>query len=149
MADSTPAAEALTAATTSPALLQLAATVEALAVQWFQPLNVVLVVGIVMFARFMHKANQRADFSLVDALRGPDGKASMKLVGYVVALILGSWALMNCATSWQTQPNQFVEVFGIYLIALVAPKILAEYIQAKYRGTGKEEDRRKDDDHRP
>jgi len=148
MADSTPAAEALTAATTSPALLQLAATAEALAVQWFQPLNVVLLIGIVMFARFMHRANQRNDFSLVDALRGPDGKASMKLVGYVVALILGSWALMNCATSWQTQPNQFVEVFGIYLIALVAPKILAEYIQAKY-GQRKDGDERRPDERRP
>src|SRR5712675_1758273 len=97
----------------------LVAAVEALAVQWFQPLNVVLVVGVVMFARFMHRANQRTDFSLVDALRGPDSKASMKLLGYVVALILGSWALMNCATNWQTQPVQFVEVFAIYMIVLV------------------------------
>jgi hypothetical protein len=61
----------------------LAAALEALTVEWFQPLNVVLVIGIIMFARFMHKANQRPDFNLVDALRGPDGKASMKLVGYV------------------------------------------------------------------
>jgi hypothetical protein len=110
----------------------LAAALEALTVEWFQPLNVVLVIGIIMFARFMHKANQRPDFNLVDALRGPDGKASMKLVGYVVALILGSWALMNCATNWQAQPNQFVEVFGLYMVILVAPKIAAEWIQAKY-----------------
>lgn len=119
----------------------IALAAEALAIQWFQPLNVVLLVGIVMFARFMHKANQRADFSLVDALRGPDGKASMKLVGYVVALILGSWALMNCATSWQAQPQQFVEVFALYMIVLVAPKILAEWVQAKYNP-------KRDDDHR-
>ena len=121
----------------------VAAAFEALAVQWFQPLNVVLVVGIVMFARFMHKANQRTDFNLVDALRGPDGTASMKLVGYVVALILGSWALMNCATSWQTQPVQFVEVFAIYMVVLVAPKIAAEWIQAKYNP------KRDDDKDRP
>jgi hypothetical protein len=105
-------------------------------------LNVVLVIGIIMFARFMHKANQRPDFNLVDALRGPDGKASMKLVGYVVALILGSWALMNCATNWQAQPNQFVEVFGLYMVILVAPKIAAEWIQAKYNP--KRDDRDKD-----
>jgi hypothetical protein len=121
----------------------VAAAFEALAVQWFQPLNVVLVVGIVMFARFMHKANQRTDFNLVDALRGPDGTASMKLVGYVVALILGSWALMNCATSWQQQPVQFVEVFAIYMVVLVAPKIAAEWIQAKYNP------KRDDDKDRP
>lgn len=121
----------------------VAAALEALTVEWFQPLNVVLVVGIIMFARFMHKANQRADFSLVDALRGPDGKASMKLVGYVVALILGSWALMNCATNWQAQPAQFVEVFAIYMVVLVAPKIAAEWIQAKYnpKRDGKDEHR--------
>jgi hypothetical protein len=120
----------------------LAAALEALTVEWFQPLNVVLVIGIIMFARFMHKANQRPDFNLVDALRGPDGKASMKLVGYVVALILGSWALMNCATNWQAQPNQFVEVFGLYMVILVAPKIAAEWIQAKYNP--KRDDRDKD-----
>lgn len=118
---------------------------EAVTVQWLQPLNVVLVVGIIMFARFMHKANQRADFNLVDALRGPDNRASMKLVGYVVALILGSWALMNCATNWQAQPNQFVEVFAIYMIVLVAPKIAAEWIAAKYSGKGRDrEESRKD-----
>jgi hypothetical protein len=120
----------------------LAAALEALTVEWFQPLNVVLVIGIIMFARFMHKANQRPDFNLVDALRGPDGKASMKLVGYVVALILGSWALMNCATNWQAQPNQFVEAFGLYMVILVAPKIAAEWIQAKYNP--KRDDRDKD-----
>jgi hypothetical protein len=121
----------------------LAAALEALTVEWFQPLNVVLVIGIIMFARFMHKANQRPDFNLVDALRGPDGKASMKLVGYVVALILGSWALMNCATNWQAQPNQFVEVFGLYMVILVAPKIAAEWIQAKYNPKRDERDKDK------
>ena len=110
----------------------VAAALEALTVEWFQPLNVVLLVGIIMVVRFLHRSNQRPDFNLVDALRGPDGKASMKLVGYVVALILGSWALMNCATNWQAQPNQFVEVFAIYMVILVAPKIAAEWIQAKY-----------------
>jgi len=149
MADSTPAAEALTAATTSPALLQLAATVEALAVQWFQPLNVVLVVGIVMIARFLHKANQRDDFSLVDSLRGPDGKCSMKLIGYLIAILGGTYALMDAAASWLQQPMPFVYLFAAYMGLLVAPKIVSELIQAKYRGTGKEEDRRKDDDHRP
>ena len=110
----------------------VAAALEALTVEWFQPLNVVLLVGIIMVVRFLHRSNQRPDFNLVDALRGPDGKASMKLVGYVVALILGSWALMNCATNWQAQPNQFVEVFAIYMVILVAPKIAAEWIAAKY-----------------
>jgi hypothetical protein len=110
----------------------LAAALEALTVEWFQPLNIVLLVGIVMFARFMHKANQRADFSLVDALRGPDGKASMKLIGYLVGIILGSWALMSCASNWQQQPATFVQIFAIYLVVLVAPKIAAEFIQAKY-----------------
>lgn len=119
----------------------VASAFEALAVEWFQPLNVVLLIGIVMFARFMHKANQRDDFSLIDSLRGPDGKASMKLIGYVVALILGSWAMMNCATNWQAQPNQFVEAFGLYMVILVAPKIAAEWIQAKYGA-------KRDDDHR-
>lgn len=111
---------------------RVAAALSAVTVEWLKPLNVVLVVGIIMFIRFMHKANQRADFNLVDAFRGPDGKASMKLVGYVVALILGSWALMNCATNWQAQPNQFVEVFALYMVVLIAPKILAEWVQAKY-----------------
>lgn len=119
----------------------VASALEALAVEWFQPLNVVLVIGIVMFARFMHKANQRDDFSLVDALRGPDGKCSMKLIGYLVGIILGSWALMNCAGNWQQQPATFVEVFGLYLVLLVAPKIAAEWIQAKYnpKRDGKDE----------
>lgn len=110
----------------------VAAALEALTVEWFQPLNVVLLVGIIMFARFMHKANQRPDFSLVDALRGPDGKASMKLIGYLVGIILGSWALMDCAGSWLQQPMAFVYLFVAYLGVLVAPKILAELIQAKY-----------------
>lgn len=124
----------------------VAAALSAVTVEWLQPLNVVLVVGIVMFIRFMHKANARPDFSLVDAFRGPDSKASMKLIGYVVALILGSWALMNCATNWQAQPNQFVEVFAIYMVILVAPKIAAEWIQAKYnpkRGDGERGEERK------
>lgn len=123
----------------------VASALEALAVEWFQPLNVVLLVGIIMFARFMHKANQRADFSLVDALRGPDHNASMKLIGYVVALILGSWAVMNCASNWQTQPTAFVQIFAIYMVVLVAPKIAAEWIQAKYTGPKRDDDRRADD----
>lgn len=126
----------------------VASAFEALAVEWFQPLNVVLLVGIIMFARFMRKANQRPDFSLVDALRGPDGKASMKLVGYVVALILGSWAMMNCATNWQANPQQFVAAFAIYMVVLVAPKIAAEWIQAKYVGPKRDDDHR-DDKERP
>lgn len=115
------------------------AAASAIIVEWLQPLNVVLVVGIFMFARFMHKANKRDDFNLVDALRGPDGKCSMKLIGYLVGIILGSWALMNCAGNWQQQPATFVEVFGLYLVLLVAPKIAAEWIQAKY--APKHEDR--------
>jgi hypothetical protein len=111
----------------------LAVATEALMVEWFQPLNVVLLVGIVMFARFMHKANLRDDFSLVDALRGPDGKCSMKLIGYLVGIILGSWAFMSCATSWMQKPEQFVYIFAIYVGALLIPKILAEFIQAKYK----------------
>ncbi len=111
----------------------IAAAFEALAVEWFQPLNVVLVVAIVMFARFMHKANQRADFSLVDALKGPDGKASMKLIGYLVGVIFGTWALMDTASSWLQQPTTFLYIFGIYVVVLVAPKIAAEWIQAKYK----------------
>jgi hypothetical protein len=122
----------------------VAAALEALTVEWFQPLNVVLLVGIIMFARFMHKANQRADFSLVDALRGPDGKASMKLIGYLVGIILGSWALMSCATNWQQQPATFVQIFAIYLVVLVAPKIAAEFIQAKYNPKRPDDDRDKD-----
>lgn len=110
----------------------LIAAFEALAVEWFQPLNVVLVVAMIMFARFMHKANQRPDFSLVDALRGPDGKASMKLVGYLVAIILSSWVLMDCAGSWLQQPMAFVYLFVAYVVLLIAPKIAAELIQAKY-----------------
>lgn len=110
----------------------LIAALEALMVEWFQPLNVVLVVGIIMFARFLHQANKREDFSLVDALRGPDNKCSMKLIGYLVGIILGSWALMNCASSWLQQPQAFVTVFLIYMGALVTPKIAAEWVQAKY-----------------
>jgi hypothetical protein len=49
---------------------------------------------------------------------------------------------MNCATNWQAQPNQFVEVFGLYMVILVAPKIAAEWIQAKYNP--KRDDRDKD-----
>jgi len=120
----------------------IAAAFEALAVEWFQPLNVVLVVGVVMFARFMHKANQRNDFSLVDSLRGPDGKASMKLIGYLVGIILGSWALMDTASSWLQQPQAFVTIFLIYMGALVAPKIAAEWVQAKYRDRGRDEGKR-------
>ncbi len=120
----------------------VAAALEALTVQWFQPLNVVLVVAIVMFARFMHKANQRADFSLVDALKGPDGKASMKLIGYLVGVIFGTWALMDTASSWLQQPTTFLYIFGIYVVVLVAPKIAAEWIQAKYKDRGHDEDKR-------
>jgi len=120
----------------------IAAAFEALAVEWFQPLNVVLVVGVVMFARFMHKANQRDDFSLVDSLRGPDGKCSMKLIGYLVGIILGSWALMDTASSWLQQPQAFVTIFLIYMGALVAPKIAAEWVQAKYKDRGHDEGKR-------
>lgn len=95
-------------------------------------MNVVLVIALIMFALFMRKANQRTDFFLVDALRGPDGKASMKLIGYLVGLIFGTWALMDTASSWLQQPQIFLYIFGIYLVVLVAPKILAEWVQAKY-----------------
>lgn len=124
----------------------MAAALEALTVEWFQPLNVVLIIGIIMFARFMHKANQRPDFALVDALRGPDGKASMKLIGYVVGIILGSWALMDCAGSWLQQPMAFVYMFVAYMAFLLAPKLIAELIQAKYNpkrdGGQRDEDRK-------
>jgi len=131
MSDSTPAAEALTAATTVD-WSGIVPAVSAIIVQWFQPLNVVLVVAMILFARFMHKANQRSDFNLVDALRGPDDKASMKQIGYLVGVIFGTWALMNTASSWLQQPTTFLYVFGIYVIVLIAPKIAAEWIQAKY-----------------
>lgn len=120
---------------------------EALAVEWLQPLNVVLLIGIGMFARFMHKANQRDDFSLVDALRGPDGKCSMKLIGYLVGIILGSWALMDTASSWLQQPTTFIYIFVAYMGCLVAPKILAELIQAKYNPKQREEHR--EDERKP
>jgi hypothetical protein len=119
----------------------IASALEALAVEWFQPLNVVLLVGLVMFARYMHKANQRNDFDLVDALRGPDGKASMKLIGYLVALIFGTWALMNCAAAWVQQPATFVQIFAIYVVLLIAPKIAAEWIQAKYTSPKRDDDK--------
>jgi hypothetical protein len=125
----------------------VAAALSAVTVEWLQPLNVVLVIGLVMFARYMHKANQRSDFDLVDALRGPDGKASMKLIGYLVGIILGSWALMDCASTWQQKPEQFVEVFGLYLVLLVAPKIAAEWIAAKYSPKRDDKDRPHADDH--
>jgi len=131
MSDSTPAAEALTAATTVD-WSAIVPAVSAIIVEWFQPLNVVLIVAVVMFARFMHKANKRDDFSLVDALRGPDDKASMKQIGYLVGVIFGTWALMNTAASWLQQPTTFLYVFGVYVIVLIAPKIAAEWIQAKY-----------------
>jgi len=151
MADSTPVAEALTAATNHTDWSPAVAAVSAITVEWFQPLNVFLVVAIVMFARFMHKANQRPDFNLVDALRGPDGKCSMKLIGYLVAIIGGTWAVMDAASSWLQQPIPFVYLFVAYMGLLVAPKIVAELIQAKYRasGGGKEEDRRAPDERRP
>jgi len=131
MSDSTPAAEALTAATTVD-WSGIVPAVSAIIVQWFQPLNVVLIVAVVMFARFMRKANKRDDFSLVDALRGPEDKASMKHIGYLVGVIFGTWALMNTAASWLQQPTTFLYVFGVYVIILIAPKIAAEWIQAKY-----------------
>ena len=117
------------------------AAVQALMVEWFQPLNVVLVVAIVMFARFMHKANQRPDFNLVDSLRGPDSKASMKLVGYLVGVIFSTWALMNCAASWLQQPTTFLYIFAVYVILLIAPKIAAEWIQAKYSSPKRDDDK--------
>jgi len=132
MSDSIPGAEALDAATKTDIWTPMVAALEALTVEWFQPLNVVLVVAIIMFARFMHKANQRPDFNLVDALKGPDGKASMKLIGYLVGLIFGTWALMDTASSWLQQPTTFLYIFGIYVVALIAPKLFAEWVQAKY-----------------
>ena len=120
----------------------IVAALEALTVEWFQPLNVVLLVAIIMFARFMHKANQRPDFSLVDALRGPDNKCSMKLIGYLVGIIGATWALMLVAGSWLQQPATFVQVFVAYVIALILPKIAAEWVQAKYRDRGHDEGKR-------
>ena len=149
MADSTPAAEALTAATNQSTWAGVANAAEALMVLWLQPLNVLLIVMLVMFARFMHKANQRADFSLVDALKGPDGKASMKLIGYLVGIMAGTYVLFDCAASWLQQPMPFVYLVIAYLVLLIAPKIAAEWVQAKYRGGAKEEDRRRDDERRP
>jgi hypothetical protein len=119
----------------------VAVAFEAVIVQWLQPLNVVLVVAIIMFARFMHKANQRPDFNLVDSLRGPDGKASMKLIGYVVGIIAGTYVLFDCAASWLQQPMVFVYLFAIYMVLLIAPKIAAEWVQAKYSGANKDRDR--------
>jgi hypothetical protein len=119
----------------------VAVAFEAVIVQWLQPLNVVLVVAIIMFARFMHKANQRPDFNLVDALRGPDGKASMKLIGYVVGIIAGTYVLFDCAASWLQQPMVFVYLFAIYMVLLIAPKIAAEWVQAKYSSANKDRDR--------
>lgn len=122
----------------------VAVAFEAVIVQWFQPLNVVLVVAIVMFARFMHKANARPDFSLVDAFRGPDNRASMKLVAYVVGIIAGTYVLFDCAGSWLQQPMAFVYLFAIYMVLLIAPKVAAEWVQAKYgsKDRGREEPRK-------
>lgn len=115
----------------------VAAALEALAVEWLQPLNVVLLIGIIMVARFLHKANQRSDFNLVDALRGPDGKASMKLIFYMVGAILGSWVVMDAAGTWVQQPTSFVYLFLGWLALMISPKLFAEFIQAKF---GKKQD---------
>lgn len=121
----------------------LAAALEALTVEWFQPLNVVLLIAIVMVGRFLHKANQRDDFFLVDALRGPDGKASMKLIFYMVGSILGSWVVMDAAGSWVQQPTEFVYLFLGWLCLMIAPRIISELIAAKFsqKRDGKDEGR--------
>lgn len=122
----------------------VASALQALAVEWLQPLNVVLVIGLVMFGRYMHKANQRSDFDIVDALRGPDGKCSMKLISYLVAIILGAWVLMDCAASWLTQPMPFVYLFIAWFGLSVAPKIVAELIQAKFGQKRDDKDEHRD-----
>lgn len=126
----------------------VAAAISALMVEWLQPLNVVLLIGIIMVGRFLQKANQRSDFFLVDALRGPDGKASMKLIFYMVGAILGSWVVMDAAGSWVQQPTEFVYLFLGWLALMISPKIFAELIQAKF-GQKRDDDHRDDKDRQP
>lgn len=114
--------------TASPLELALSAVIT----EWFQPFNIVLFVGIILVGYYLYRANQRADFALVDMLRGDDGKASMGRFGYLIALIAGTVAILQCAATWQQKPEQFVDLFGIYMLVLIAPKVLDNWIQSKY-----------------
>ena len=120
------------ATTTSDVLLPVAQAGGALLVEWFQPFNVLLLAAVIGFAWFLRQSNKQPDFHMVDSLRGDNGQASAGRVVFYGAFIASTWALMQCAGSWLSQPQEFGRLFAFYVLAWALPKVLEKFIEYKY-----------------
>jgi hypothetical protein len=118
----------------------LVAAFAALMTMWWQPFNVVLVIAIWILVHFLWRAAHAPGFDIFEALRDEAGKPSFDRIAYLVALVLSSWAFMSSASSWATNPREFVEIFVAYVLLWALPKMVSRWIDAKYgrrEGEGK------------
>jgi hypothetical protein len=106
--------------------------VDLMLTKWLSPSNAVLFVSIVLFVYMLFKANRRGDFSIVDSLRGDDGKASAARIVFYAAFITTTWSVMAYVTDKAADPRSVVEMFIAYTLVWAAPKVLEKYIDAKY-----------------
>lgn len=111
---------------------QISAAVAVLLVQWGEPFNVVLFTSIAMFCFLLYKANKRPDFSVVDALRDDNNKASFARIAYGGAFITSTWTLMSYAANKGNDPHALVELFIGYGVIWAIPKVAEKYIEARY-----------------
>jgi len=100
--------------------------------KWVLPVNVLLAVSVAMFLYMLIKANRRSDFSIVDSLRGDDGKASAARITFYAAFITSTWTLMMYAVNKSDDPKSVVEIFIGYVLVWAAPKVLERWIDARY-----------------
>lgn len=100
--------------------------------KWLIPSNAVLFVSIVLFVYLLFKANRRSDFSIVDSLRGDDGKASAARIVFYAAFITTTWSVMAYVSDKTSDARTVVEMFVAYTLVWAAPKVLERYIEARY-----------------
>ena len=113
---------------------KLDAFVDLALTRWLLPANVVLFVSLALFCYMLFKANKRSDFSMVDSLRGEDGKASAARIVFYAAFVTSSWTVMSYAMEHGNDPRSLVEIFIAYILVWAAPKVLERWIDARYGG---------------
>ena len=100
--------------------------------RWGLPVNFILIVSVALFVYLLIKANRRSDFSIVDSLRGEDGKASAARIVFYATFITSTWTVMSYAVNKQDDPKSLVEIFIAYILVWAAPKVLERWIDARY-----------------
>lgn len=100
--------------------------------RWLLPVNVVLAVSIGLFCYMLFKANRRPDFSIVDSLRGDDGKASAARIVFYAAFITTTWVVMAYSIDKTADPRTLSELFLSYTVVWAVPKVVEKYIEMRY-----------------